>query len=578
MPPVKRVDKLSVRTSTNLLDWQAVEARVDEYFSLYDHENKSQALAHVVLEFLLGIEVDEIVDSITDGSDDRGLDAVYVDSRAEDRVIYLFQFKHVNHFEKSQSNFPSNEIDKLATLVDDILSDNLSKETVNKLVWAKASEIHAALKQEAGVWTFKIHLCGNMLPLTSAQRQRFENTFAKYRTFEVEEYDLSRIADGLVERHKKKIDREIRLVDKNYFDRSDGNIRGLIGTVEAEQIASLIASKDDKEKVELSIFDDNVRIYLTQKNKINRKIVDTIKSEKRSEFWYLNNGITLICDSFSYQPGVRNPVVVLRNVQVVNGGQTSNAIFEAFHDDRSMLEDVLVLLRIYETKNDDISVRIAESTNSQTPIKSRDLRSNDPLQERIAETCLANGFFYERKARQFSGKPKSKRIDALQGAQAYTAYVLGQPEVSKKDQGRLFGDFYDTVFAPDFSVSALIASVEVWNNILMRKAAIRLKLRKREKVSESESVLVDGAYHVLYAVGELCRDGGVDPLDPKLSIPLVPKAIELVSRAVKMERDKDSDSYSDNRFFKDAQTKGKILRCFRKASTVKKVAQKVVSG
>lgn len=65
----------------------------------------------------------------------------------------------------------------------------------------------------------------------------------------------------------------------------------------------------------------------------------------------------------------------------MNGGQTSNALFEASLNSEERLEDVLILVRIIETKSQPVSLAIAESTNSQTPIKSRDLRSNDDIQK-----------------------------------------------------------------------------------------------------------------------------------------------------------------------------------------------------
>ncbi|MEA7595337.1 AIPR family protein, partial [Salmonella enterica subsp. enterica serovar Virginia] len=40
---------------------------------------------------------------------------------------------------------------------------------------------------------------------------------------------------------------------------------------------------------------------------------------------------------------------------------------------------------IIETKSQPVSLAIAESTNSQTPIKSRDLRSNDDIQKKLEE-------------------------------------------------------------------------------------------------------------------------------------------------------------------------------------------------
>ena len=156
--------------------------------------------------------------------------------------------------------------------------------------------------------------------------------------------------------------------------------------------------------------------------------MESALSENGSEFWYLNNGITMTCESLEYQPGVRAPVVAMRGVQIVNGGQTSHALFEAAQaePDRiwQVLILVLILVRIYETKSPDISQRVAESTNSQTPIPSRDLRANDEIQRKLEESFGGLGVFYERKTKQHNAQPKTKRLDALAAAQESSPFLV----------------------------------------------------------------------------------------------------------------------------------------------------------
>ncbi|WP_408539176.1 AIPR family protein, partial [Salmonella enterica] len=143
-------------------------------------------------------------------------------------------------------------------------------------------------------------------------------------------------------------------------------IRGLICTVEASEIVRIITNPENPKEVRKEIFNDNVRVYLSRTNKINRRIIETALSDRSPLFWYLNNGITVTCDSFSYIKGKRAPLVELKNIQIVNGGQTSNALFEASLNSEERLEDVLILVRIIETKSQPVSLAIAESTNSQT--------------------------------------------------------------------------------------------------------------------------------------------------------------------------------------------------------------------
>jgi len=409
-----------------LLDWNALLHKCKSYIGESDYATtEKRAFSHIVLEYLLALSPEEITDSITDGGNDRGVDAVFVDDRDDSNVIHLFQFKHTPTFSKAKNNFPSNEIDKILSFCADVLNENQNmKDSCNAVLWKKVQDIWTALERENP--SFCIYFCGNMQSMVTTHQERIKDALDEYGSFSIQHHSLDSIVQMFIDKKRPKIDATLRAIDKNYFERTDGNIRGLIGTFEATEIIKLIEDPDDPSKVRRDAFNDNVRIYLTQKNNVNKKIFATALSEKNSEFWYLNNGITLTCDSFSYLPGKRSPNISLTNVQIVNGGQTSNALFEANRKDPDRVQDVLVLGRIYETRTRDITSEIAEATNSQTPINTRDLHSNDDVQKRLEESFMDQGLFYERKSRQYAQHPKKKRVDALTAGQALLAYALSR--------------------------------------------------------------------------------------------------------------------------------------------------------
>ncbi|MBI2727794.1 MAG: AIPR family protein [Polaromonas sp.] len=538
-----------------LLDWNALETKLQTYKEQYDCENVSAALPCLVLEYALAIDPEEVEDSITDGGDDRGVDAVYVDSREGSNVIHLFQFKHVTTFEKSKNNFPSNEIDKLLSFCADLLENAPGlKKTCNAVLWEKVQQIWDALQKPNP--SFEIHLAGNMQSLLLAQKKRLEGALKKYRSFSIYEHTLESIVAMLLQHKHVKVDAHLQLVDTNYFERTDGNIRGLICTVEAQSIVRLIAD-ESREEVNAAVFNDNVRVYLTKKNQINRKIISSVVSDKNSEFWYLNNGITMTCDSFAYQAGQRAPLVTIKNLQIVNGGQTSNALFEANREHPDKVKTALVLVRIYETKTKEISNKIAESTNSQTPINTRDLRSNDEIQKTLESTFLDLGYYYERKAKMHAEAPKAARIDALVAGQVCLAYHLCKPEVAKKDRSRVFSDLYDEVFNEGLTPKTILTPLKVLEKIEEIKRDLQRKIRKQEKFDPDKRFLIDGAYHVLYAVHALCVHREIDPFDQVKAFKLIEEATKIVSDLVKAEVRAD-DGFSFNRFFKDAKTRIKI--------------------
>lgn len=542
---------------SNLLDWNTLNHKVRAYLDLEAGVDTPQkAFPILMVATLLNVSDEEAEDAITDGSMDRGVDAVFVDDRDGCNTIHVFQFKYASTYENSKKNFPSAEIDKLVSFFEDLLDMNLALEkTCNPLLWNKVKEIWSALDKSAA--SIEVHFCSNTLEMQSGEKERANASLGKYRYINVHHHSLSSNIDLFVHSKNVKIDDQLQLVDKDYFDRTDGSIRGLICTVEASEIVRLIADVNNPSEVRKEIFNDNVRVYLTRTNKINRKIIETALSDSSPLFWYLNNGITITCDSFSYMKGKRAPLVELKNIQIVNGGQTSNALFEASLRSENQLDDVLILVRIIETKSQPVSLAIAESTNSQTPIKSRDLRSNDDIQKKLEEAFDGMGLAYERKNSQHMDKPKNQRVDALSAGQAHLAYSLELPEVAKKDRGRIFSDLYETVFTDELTADDLHAAIKVLSVIENKKKNLQASIRKEGSFNYSEMFLIDGAYHALFAVGQLCDVKRIDRLNFQEAVLLVPLALKYVNDVVEKAK-ADDEAFSFNRFFKDAKTKTRI--------------------
>lgn len=541
----------------NLLDWNTLDNQVKAYLDPESGiETPQKAFPILMIASILKVSDEEAMDSITDGGKDRGVDAVFVDDRDGANAIHIFQFKYVDTFKGTTKNFPSGEIDKLVSYFHDLLESKKSmKSTVNEILWNKTQEIWDALENPDP--KIHIHFCGNLKEMETSEKARATDVFERYKQLKVHHYSLENIVQYFIDSGRPKINREITVVDKDYFDRSDGNIRGLICSVEAKELVEMVMDPNDPSIILDEIFNDNVRLYLSKNNKINKKIIETALSEKSTLFWYLNNGITMTCDSFSYMKGKRAPLIELKNIQIVNGGQTTHALFEAYHQDENELEDVLVLVRIIETKSEAISLAIAESTNSQTPIKGRDLRSNDEIQKKLELAFQGLGYFYERKFKQYFDQERPKRIDALEAGQAILAYKLGRPEVAKKDRGRIFSDLYDQVFTEERTADELLSSYKVLGQIEKLKKQIQKSIRDETLTDTSKLFLIDGAYHVLYAVYCLCNKAGIDPLNITKACALINQAVTVVEKLVVQEQ-KNDETFSFNRFFKDAKTKSLI--------------------
>lgn len=503
---------ISTATPT-LLDWSQVRSGIQAFQRSLSLDGESKAFMYFALSKILKIDDDEIRTAITDGGDDRGIDAVYLDSRPERRVIHLFQFKHVSNFEKSRSSFPSNEIDKIQSFLECFLRKDISLErSCNALLWSKIQDLWEAL--EESVHSIHIHLCNNAAPLTASHRTRFEESLCPYQHAIFTQHDLIWFS-----RHLSKgvtVDREFHLglVEDQYFGRTDGFAKGLIGTVRGDEIVRLITDTNFPQEVDDSLFEDNIRLYLGEDNDINRKILMTALSAENSHFWYLNNGITIVCDRMEYQPRSANPKVKMLNPQIVNGGQTSHALFEAARSDIGRIYDVKLLVRVIETGDRSFTNRIAEATNSQTPIRSRDIRSNDSIQVRIENALIGHGYFYERKNDQHIEQPAESRIDAVKLGQIILAYVLREPDRAKTSSNKIFGEYYGWVF--DESILSAENVISMWRIYKMvdddRRKAITA-LNSRLQRTYDEAWIIEGVFHILYMLSLTCEREGTSLYD-----------------------------------------------------------------
>jgi len=168
------------------------------------------------------------------------------------------------------------------------------------------------------------------------------------------------------------------------IETKDGKIEGCIITVDAFELKKLLTKCTDL------IFHYNIRKF-KGKNLVNKNIADTIKSESKNKFWFLNNGITLVCEDAIEED---NGTIKLRYPQIVNGQQTLKTI-ESFSTEE--LSGVDVLVRIYITDNEKVFSDIALATNSQTRIDFADMSSNKSEQHAIRFIFESFGYYYKNK-------------------------------------------------------------------------------------------------------------------------------------------------------------------------------------
>ena len=166
------------------------------------------------------------------------------------------------------------------------------------------------------------------------------------------------------------------------------------------------------------------------------------------DFWWLNNGITVLASNAYFSSGslqVTDPLIV-------NGLQTSHEVFRHFKDGGDKSASRSIMVKVIVNSNDATSDRIISATNSQTKINSIFLHSTEQVHRDIEVNLRAAGYFYDRRKNYYRnhGKSVSEIITILYLAQAVAAIVLQQPDNARVRPGTVAEKSYEQLFSVKF--------------------------------------------------------------------------------------------------------------------------------
>jgi hypothetical protein len=167
------------------------------------------------------------------------------------------------------------------------------------------------------------------------------------------------------------------------------------------------------------LLEQNVRSFLQFNGKINKGIRTTIIKEPEM-FLAFNNGIAATADEIELEDsndGNGKIISVVKDLQIVNGGQTTASIYHTQKKDKADISNIFVQVKLSVVKNKgkftEIVSRISEYANTQNKVSVSDLSSNRPYHielEKLSRSIftpitdnkpLQTKWFYERARGQY---------------------------------------------------------------------------------------------------------------------------------------------------------------------------------
>ena len=129
------------------------------------------------------------------------------------------------------------------------------------------------------------------------------------------------------------------------------------------------------------LLEQNVRSFLQFNGKINKGIRETIK-DRPHMFLAYNNGIAATADHIELDESNRY-ITKIRNLQIVNGGQTTASIYHTWKKDKADISNIFVQVKLSVIKKEEeyslIVSRISQYANTQNKVNDADFSANNPF-------------------------------------------------------------------------------------------------------------------------------------------------------------------------------------------------------
>lgn len=486
-------------------------AKVDKYVNeidrirnFFDSKNtkvsKEKAFEYLILQYFFHKEkeiynINSIEDHITNGTNDGGIDIVYYDD--EDEILSLIQCK--------TSSLSSDEI------IDEIRRMNTTVTAFQKhATGAYSDKLKRVLQENLDRLPDNGQLEYHVFYLGEFDATIFERKLKNSAISELE--DLIKISDSpiintqisniqdtttKVSEYKAKLDKT-----NNFLEYESEENYGVMVNISSNSIIEMYNRFKDK-----GLFDMNIRKFIANRL-VDSGIRKTLDSD-RDNFWFYNNGLIIASDEFM----IDGNTIKLSDFSIVNGGQTTNLLgrYKGTNSQEFFIP-VKVVFQKKDKNHSDINrffTQIAETTNSQKPIRASDLKSNTPEMLTLRRDLQNHGIDFQVKRGERVNNNFIK-IKNEEFGQLILSFVMQKPGTARSNKKALFenNNIYASVFKKNYTRS--IQKLEFIIDMIHLHDRFKriVEELKRDEVlfqQNAKDVLKNGNYILFALLGILYR-------------------------------------------------------------------------
>ncbi|MBQ3713033.1 MAG: AIPR family protein [Spirochaetia bacterium] len=466
--------------------YEKIQNDIKQNYYSDNYSNDGQKFVAWYLRNIYNLDEIETKDSIVDGAGDKQIDAVYIDN--QECKIYIIQGKY---YKGTVDAEPIRELLSCWTQIKDLKQ---LQESANNKLKSKIQEIATALQDDYDLF-IEFLTTANLTDAAINDFNVFKQEMSASDTLPAELVLVDK--DVLETRYNDNLNRNRPYIDYNFilennkFLQLDLNgTKAVIAAVPLRECFKIPGIKDG------TLFRKNVRQSLGSGNKVNKGIATTIKNNPE-DFFFLHNGITAICSSLKFD----NNILYTKGLNIVNGCQSLSTIYSSSEAVRNNTNGY-ILFRFYEIADDLKCDSISTSTNTQSAVKARDLRSNDKSVLAIKksfEQLYSDGYFITKRGEQ----PNTAKYN--------TAHICNLTDLGKQliswhsqrptiaySETKIFDKYFTQLFKKDYDPENVQALHELYEAVLYNWLP-----ENNNPLNFNESLLAMKAYapyHHLYAI------------------------------------------------------------------------------
>lgn len=343
----------------------------------------SRAFSAFVLNKLLDITPQAAAASVVDDFNDKGIDAIHYDASTE--TLYLLQTKL-----KESEQFKQEDALPFCEGIRLLLKQDFPSFNAN--VQRRKAEIEDALDTCSHI-QLVVPYTGEGISKTASDALQAllddedldEERLCKQVTYYVAS-DITR--DLFAEQAYQPVHADISLQKYEKVEEPRPTYYGVT------RLGDLVALHQRYGK---ALYERNIRYFLgSAKSDVNKSIKTTLL-DTPADFFYLNNGVTAVCDLIdpkSNKGGFKKFKV--RGLSIINGAQTvaSAAEFVRQYPGKN-IDDAKVMFTLIQAPADGVfGQRVTKARNHQNPVQSTNFTSLDQNQERLRQEIAHLGFTY----------------------------------------------------------------------------------------------------------------------------------------------------------------------------------------